>query len=57
MINIFNRKELLLTYDMKKQSEVRTIFLVEYEIIKMLAFFAACGRRSASPNRQKSSKN
>ena len=25
MITIFNRKELLLTYDMKEQSEVRTI--------------------------------
>ncbi len=25
MITIFNRKELLLTYDMKKQNEVRTI--------------------------------
>ena len=25
MITIFNRKELFLTYDMKKQSEIRTI--------------------------------
>ena len=25
MITIFNRKELLITYDMKRQSEVRTI--------------------------------
>lgn len=25
MITIFNRKELLITYDMKKQSDVRTI--------------------------------
>lgn len=35
MITIFNRKELLITYDMKKQSEVRTILQnnkIEYEV-------------------------
>ncbi len=31
MITIFNRKELLFTYDMKEQSEVRTI-LRDYKI-------------------------
>ena len=37
MITIFNRKELLITYDMKKQSEVRTILCdhnIEY-IVKV----------------------
>ena len=35
MISIFNRKELLITYDMKKQSEVRTILKnneIEYKV-------------------------
>ena len=35
MITIFNRKELLITYDMNKQSEVRTILQnhkIEYSV-------------------------
>ena len=35
MISIFNRKELLITYDMKKQSDVRTILQnhkIEYNV-------------------------
>ena len=35
MITIFNRKELLITYDMNKQSEVRTILQnhkIEYNV-------------------------
>ena len=35
MISIFNRKELFITYDMKKQSEIRTILQnnhIEYKV-------------------------
>ena len=35
MISIFNRKELLITYDMKKQSDVRTVLKnhkIEYKV-------------------------
>ena len=35
MITLFNRKELLITYDMKKQSDVRTILQnhkIEYSV-------------------------
>ena len=35
MISIFNRKELLITYDMKKQSEIRTVLKnneIEYKV-------------------------
>ena len=35
MITIFSRKELLITYDMKKQSEVRTI-LCDHNIEYMM---------------------
>ena len=40
MISIFNRKELLITYDMKKQSEVRTILKnneIEYKVKNILS--------------------
>lgn len=43
MISIFNRKELLITYDMKKQSEVRTIlngYRAEYKACEELNQFA-----------------
>ncbi len=51
MITIFNRKELLITYDMKKQSEVRTTLQnhnIKYDVkIKNLlspSIFSRSGR-------------
>lgn len=35
MITVFNRKELLVTYDMKRQSEIRTIlgnYKIDYDV-------------------------
>lgn len=40
MISIFNRKELLITYDMKKQSDVRTVLKnhkIEYKVKSILS--------------------
>ncbi|MEE1015573.1 MAG: hypothetical protein U0M69_06075 [Lachnospiraceae bacterium] len=45
MITIFNRKELLITYDMQKQSEVRTL-LQNHRIKYDIKVF---NRKSASP--------
>lgn len=54
MITVWNRKELLCTFDMKKQAEVRDIlwkFDISYEVrVSDRADFFAGGRMTSTPS-------